>query len=301
MTARLIVALLTPLDTSLRCQVDLLARHCHRLLNKGVDGLALFGTTGYGPSFSTSERIEALEGLIAAGVPADRLLVGTSAASLADTIQLTRHAANTGCTGSFVMPPFFFHGTSDEGVEDMYVRLLDAAASESLRLYLYNLPQFHGAPIAIDLLGKLSARYPACIAGIKDSSGDWHYLEALLRTYPNLEVYTGIEPLLPQALEAGGAGAITGLSNLVPGLLRRLCQTADTPTRTAALVETQHLVDALPRTAIIETLAGLMATLSGEPSWQNMPPPLRPIPRSQLIAVARSYEEHNEWGLQAAS
>ena len=72
------------MDPDLRCRVDLLAPHCQRLLARGVDGLALFGTTGFGPVFSASQRTAILDELIAAGVPADRLLVGTTAASLAD-------------------------------------------------------------------------------------------------------------------------------------------------------------------------------------------------------------------------
>ena len=301
MKPRLFVALLTPLDPDLRCRIDLLAPHCQNLLARGADGLALFGTTGFGPVFSTPQRTAILEDLIAAGVPADSLIVGTTAASLADMIRLTRHAVEQGCAGCFAMPPFFFRHGSAEGIADLYVRLIEGTAEDRLRLYLYNIPAFHGFPIPIDMLGDLHAKYPGTIAGLKDSSGDWSVVEALLAAYPRLEIYTGIEPMLPRAIDAGGAGAISGVANLVPSLLRALCQAGDEPGRTAALKRTQTLVDALPQDAILPALAGLMAHLSKEPAWANMPPPLRPLPAEQLQSIAEPYREHNEWDPQAAS
>ncbi len=251
--------------------------------------------------FPASQRTAILDELIAAGVPADRLLVGTTAASLADMVQLTRHAVDQGCAGCFVMPPFFFRNGPAEGVADLYVRLIEGAAQDRLRLYLYNIPAFHGISIPIDMLGELHAQYPGTIAGLKDSSGDWSLVQALLAAYPNLEIYTGIEPMLPRSIDAGGAGAISGIANLVPSLLRALCQTGNDPGRTAALKHTQTLIDALPHDAILPALTGLMARMSNEPAWANMPPPLQPLPSEQLQSVAKSYWEHNEWDLQVAS
>ena len=301
MKPRLFVALLTPLDPDLRCRIDLLAAHCQRLLDRGVDGLALFGTTGFGPVFSTPQRTAILENLIAAGVPADRFIVGTTAASLADMIQLTQHAVGQGCAGCFAMPPFFFRNGPAEGVTDLYARLIEGADDDRLRLYLYNIPAFHDFSIPIDMLGVLRDRYPNTIAGLKDSSGDWSLVQALIAAYPDLDIYTGIETMLPRAIDAGGAGAISGIANLVPTLLRTLCQAADEPGREGALKHTQTLADALPQDAILETLACLMAGLSKEPAWANMPPPLRPLPAKQLQSIAEPYWQHNEWNPQAAS
>ena len=299
-TPRLYVALLTPLDRKIECRTDLLATHCRRLLGCGVDGLALFGTTGFGPVLSTPQRMGVLESLVEAGIAANRLIVGTSAASMADMVRLTRHAAEAGCAGCFVMPPFFFPEGQADGVADSYAHLIEATGNDRLRLYLYNIPAFHPAPIPVHLVGQLYNRFPATIAGIKDSSGNREYLHNLLGSYPQLEIYTGIEPLLPEAIDAGGAGAITGLANLVPRLLRRLCGPSS-PDRRAALEQIKPLVNALPSDAILPALAQLMALLSDETAWQNLPPPLRRIRGDVMQPLAQLYREHSEWSLQAAS
>ena len=198
------------------------------------------------------------------------------------------------------MPPFFFPEGQADGVADSYAHLIESTADDRLRLYLYNIPAFHPTQIPIHLVGQLYNRFPATIAGIKDSSGNREYLHDLLDSYPQLEIYTGIEPLLPEAIDAGGAGAITGLANLVPRLLRRLCGPGS-PDRSAALEQIKPLVNALPSDAILPALAQLMALLSEETDWQNLPPPLRRIPSDVMQPLAELYREHSEWSLQAAS
>lgn len=60
-------AVLTPMHSDFTCNHRKLASHCFELIQQGCTGVALFGTTGEGPSFSLSERVEALENLILIG------------------------------------------------------------------------------------------------------------------------------------------------------------------------------------------------------------------------------------------
>ena len=72
-------AMLTPLDRNGGVDHRLLADHARRLLAQGIDGLAPFGTTGEGQSFGVGERAAGLSALLAAGIPAQRLVAGTDA------------------------------------------------------------------------------------------------------------------------------------------------------------------------------------------------------------------------------
>src|SRR5260221_12397640 len=60
-------ALLTPLDASGGVDHDLLVAHARSLQRQGVDGVAPFGTTGEGQSFSVAERVAGVEALLTAG------------------------------------------------------------------------------------------------------------------------------------------------------------------------------------------------------------------------------------------
>ncbi|SVB25634.1 uncharacterized protein METZ01_LOCUS178488, partial [marine metagenome] len=53
-------AALTPLNTDYSINKELFLKHCNSLLSEGLDGLAIFGTTGEGNSFNVNEKIEAV-------------------------------------------------------------------------------------------------------------------------------------------------------------------------------------------------------------------------------------------------
>src|ERR1700694_3229670 len=73
------------------------------LLGNGCDGLNVLGTTGEATSFSVDQRMGVMSAYHAESLPMDRLMVGTGAAALADTVTLTRHAAKLGFGGALVL------------------------------------------------------------------------------------------------------------------------------------------------------------------------------------------------------
>src|SRR5664279_521137 len=95
-------ATLTPFDAEGKPDHVRLATHAKRLLANGIDGIALFGTTGEGQSLSLSERRAGLDALLAAGIPASQIVAGTGCAALPETIELTLHAVQAGCAGALV-------------------------------------------------------------------------------------------------------------------------------------------------------------------------------------------------------
>src|SRR5262249_61622090 len=62
------------------------------LLGHGCDGLNVLGTTGEATSFSLEQRKRVMTAYRDAGLPLDRLMVGTGAAAGAPAGALTRHA-----------------------------------------------------------------------------------------------------------------------------------------------------------------------------------------------------------------
>ena len=149
-------ATLTPLDARGSVDVGRLATHIRDLFAHGVEGVAPFGTTGEFPSFSAAERMQGLEGLLAAGIPAARIVPGTGAAALTDAVALTKHAVRSGTPRCLIVPPFFFKDVSDDAVFAYYARLIDAVGEPSLRVYLYHIPQFSGVALKPDVVARLA-------------------------------------------------------------------------------------------------------------------------------------------------
>ncbi|HEY5302332.1 MAG TPA: dihydrodipicolinate synthase family protein, partial [Acetobacteraceae bacterium] len=78
-------AVLTPMNADLSVDLDRMAAHCRWLLANGCNGLAVLGTTGEANSLGIDERLAVLEGLVARGIPAAKMMPGTGTTALTDT------------------------------------------------------------------------------------------------------------------------------------------------------------------------------------------------------------------------
>jgi 4-hydroxy-tetrahydrodipicolinate synthase len=247
------------------------------LFAAGVDGIALFGTTGEGQSFSVAERLAGLEALLDAGIDPARIIVGTACAALPETIELTRHAVACGCAGALVLPPFFFKDVSDDGVYASYARVIDTVADARLRLFLYHIPQVTGVPIADAVIARLVTAYSKVIAGVKDSEGNLEHTLRILAAFPELAIFVGHEPHLLAALAAGGVGTICGIANLYPRLIRRLFDRALEPGHREDLARVERLIAVVEPFPLFAAFKALQAELTGDSAWNALRPPLVPL------------------------
>src|SRR4029077_17744602 len=114
MTARklrgVIAAIATPIDEAGTPDTARATKLARFLLDNGCDGLNVLGTTGEATSFSLDERKRVMSAYKDAGLPMERLMVGTGAAAVSDAVALTRHAAAVGFAGALVLPPFYYKG-----------------------------------------------------------------------------------------------------------------------------------------------------------------------------------------------
>ena len=264
-------ALLTPLNADLGIDHARLAAHCKSLIARGCPGVTAFGTTGEGPSFSMAERKEAIEQLIAYGIPAAQIMVSTSCAALPETLELTRHAVSAGVHGCLMLPPFFLKGVSDQGVIDSYRYVIDGMGQDlpKLKLYLYHIPQVTGVSLSHHVIATLKQQYPDTILGIKDSACTTAHSIGLANAFmqgkaPKLAVYVGFEPDLPELARRGSSGAISGLANFMPRVVQRLVTQPDAPTTPAERARVVHLIELLGDYSLMPALKAIMAILSSE-------------------------------------
>ncbi len=284
-------ATLTPLDGGGELDRDRFAAHVRTLLDSGVDGVAPFGTTGEGQSFTAAERKSGIEHLLNAGVPASRMLPATGCAALREAVDLCRHAIAAGCVGVLVVPPFFFKGIGDDGVAASYSRLIDDVADPRLKLYLYHIPQISGVAVGYGAIDRLIARFGTTIAGVKDSAGDFEHTLGLVRRFPSLNILTGHEPHLPDVMAAGGAGTICGIANLFPGLLRRVHDATSDAERAPSLAKVRRLVRALEAHSIIPAIKTACGLLRNDPAWFALREPLVALDASARATLGAALRE----------
>jgi 4-hydroxy-tetrahydrodipicolinate synthase len=279
-------ASLTPLRPDLSIDLPLLIEHCRWQLARGCHGIALFGTTGEGTSFGVGERKAALEAVIAAGIPAATLMVGSGCAAFTDTVELSKHAVKQGCPGVLTLPPFFFKGLGEEGLFRCFAELVERVGDARLRVYLYNIPQLSAVKFPVKVIERLLKAFPIAIAGLKDSSGDWTSTKEYLDASPGWGLFTGWDPHLREVVRLGGAGTISGMPNINMAGLRALYDNrtkpegADLEATATTLIK---LVDAAPPTA---GLRAVLAHYTGKESWLIRRPPLEQNREQENAVVA---------------
>ncbi|MCB4823526.1 dihydrodipicolinate synthase family protein [Roseicella aerolata] len=282
-------AAVTPLTADLSPDHAQFVVHARRLLAEGCDGIALLGTTGEANSFSTGERMALLEVAVAAGIAPERLLPGTGVAALTETVALTRHALSLGVATVVMLPPFYYKGVTEDGLFASYAEVVQRVDDPRLRVVLYHIPQFSAVPIPFAVIERLRAAFPGTFAGIKDSSGDFANMTALVERFPGFAVLAGADPLMLPLLQKGGAGCITATSNLVAADLAFVFRHFADPDRAAEVEAAQARVvvarNRVSRFAQIGSIRTLLGERYGEPGWRRQRPPLVPLSAEESAAL----------------
>src|ERR1043165_7585137 len=172
----------TPFDKDLKPDPERFIAHCKWLISQNC-GLAVFGTNSEANSLSVEEKLELLDALIGAGVDPRRMMPGTGTCALTDTVRLTERAVRAGCAGVLMLPPFYYKGVSDDGLYRYFSEVIERVGDANLRIYLYHIPPVAIVGLSPQLIERLLKAYPAAIAGIKDSSGDWTNTKTLLEAF----------------------------------------------------------------------------------------------------------------------
>jgi 4-hydroxy-tetrahydrodipicolinate synthase len=284
------VPALTPFNADLSVATERFVAHCQWLLDEGAAGLAVFGTTSEANSLSLGERMESLERLIEHGISPDRLMPGTGCCALPDTVALTRHAVERGCLGVLLLPPFYYKGVSDDGLFASVSEVIQRVADERLRIYLYHIPPMASVGFSLSLIERLLKDYPRIIVGIKDSSGDWKNTEALLRTFPELEVFPGSETFLLDALRLGGAGCISATANVNVAAMHALLQAWRTPAADALQQKITAVRAAIQKLPAVAANKAILAHFKTTPEWGTVRPPLSPLANEAKTQLFQSLE-----------
>lgn len=266
------VALSTPFNEDRSIDLPRLVAHGRQSLADGCTSLTVFGTTGEGASLGLNERQRVLGALMGAGVdPGTQLVVGIASANVEDAIAQGRAGLLVECPSFLLAPPFYFKDPGDEGLFDWIAAVLMGLGPKARNVILYHIPQVTSVGLSIELVDRLKKAFPDQVKGVKDSSGDWNNTQALLKYHGDLHILVGDERLLARAMNQGASGAITGMANVAPDLMRRLIEGIEEP-RMNAMVEE---VLTLPVASAVKALVGHRR--NDPVAWSRMRAPLRSL------------------------
>jgi 4-hydroxy-tetrahydrodipicolinate synthase len=277
-------AALTPIDADLQPNAEKAVPYYRELLDRGCDGINVLGTTGEAMSFSADQRVRYMEALASSGLPMERMMAGTGAASLGDAARLTRAAIEFGFAAVLVMPPFFFREVSDDGIAVFFAALFDRVDPPARSVLLYNFPRMTGFALHADLIDRLAAQSNDRIFGMKDSSNDPQLQTDVTARNPGFAVFPGSESDLPAAKKRGVAGCISGSVALWPELARAVFESGDE----AQARELTRRRAALGGVPLVAAMRYLTASLRGDPDWGRAMPPQQTLSPSERRRIDRA-------------
>jgi len=211
----IIPPMVTPLVDKDQLDIEGLERLINHILEGGVHGLFVLGTTGEAPSLSYRLRRELIQRScreVGGRVP---VLVGITDTSFAESVHIARLAADAGAAAVVLAPPYYFPAGQPELLE----YLMHLTPQLPLPLFLYNMPSHTKLFFEPETVRK-AADIPS-IVGLKDSSGNmiyFHQLRLLFEDRQEFSLLVGPEELLAETLLLGGHGGVSGGANMFPEL-----------------------------------------------------------------------------------
>ncbi len=281
-----IAAIATAIDEKGVPDRDRALKLARYLLENGCDGLNVLGTTGEATSFSLAERMGLMSAYREAGMPMDRLMVGTGAAAVSDAIALTRHAAELGFAGALILPPFYYKGVPDDGLAAYVDAIVKATADKPIPIYLYHFPAQSGLPWHLALIKRLVDAHGPRIVGLKDSSGDMPFAREAAKVASGFAVFPSNEAALIEARSGIFAGVISATANCNPDLCARAWQEGDQ----AALDQAVTIRKLFDGKALVSGVKALLAHIHGDPALARVKPPLAAFPAADQAAVLAGYD-----------
>ncbi|EPE94743.1 dihydrodipicolinate synthase family protein [Rhizobium grahamii] len=262
------VALATPFDADGRIATNLMISQARKCLADGCESITLFGTTGEGSSIGSQEREEVLTAFLGAGISANQIVAGVLVDAAEDAAAQAGHALSRGVRNILLAPPCYFKNVSDDGLFKWFSAVFAILGDKARDVIAYNIPSVTMVPLTVSLIGRLRAAFPAVMAGVKDSSGDWPFTESLLKEHGDLIILIGDERHLGRGVRLGGQGAISGMANFLPREVKRMADDGMDDTRIEEFVE--ELLK-YPVTAAVKVM---VAHRTDEKAWLAVRPPL---------------------------
>ncbi len=219
----IIPPLVTPLKDDRHLDYGSLELLVNHLLEGGVHGIFVLGTTGECTSLSYSIRkslLQAVAKQVNGRVP---VLVGITDTAPRESLDFAGIAADAGADAVVAAPPYYF-GLAQEELVTYYT---DLAERCPLPLFVYNMPSHTKTMISIDTARKV-AEHPN-VVGFKDSSANGTFFNGLIYAFRYREDFTllmGPEEMMAQAVLMGGHGGISGGANMFPKLYVQLFHAA---------------------------------------------------------------------------
>jgi N-acetylneuraminate lyase len=217
----LIAATTTSFTGSGEICTDVIGPMIDRLIESGVDGLYVCGSTGEGMSLTCDERKRVVEATVEAAKGRVPVIVQVGHNSLKDARGLAEHAALNGAAAISATCPSYFKIGETETLVACMAEI--ATAAPQTPFYYYHIPSLTGSSIDVaDFLRRGGDKIESLV-GLKYTDTLLHQFQQCLHLdRGRFNVLWGCDEMLLGALATGARGAIGSTYNIAAPLYKRL-------------------------------------------------------------------------------
>ena len=211
----IIPAVITPLTNDGRFNEKAMRKLLNYLIDGGVHGLFVVGTTGEFYGLTPEEKRDIFEITIDETKGRVPVYAGTNGITTRETVMLTQIAEECRVDAVSVLTPMFLAPSQDQLIRHYQT----IAENTSLPVVMYNNPAKTSVNLNPATVAKLAEVQN--IVGIKDSSGDLTVTAEYIRLTQHMDdfsVLMGRDTLIYGALCYGATGSIAACANVAPGL-----------------------------------------------------------------------------------
>jgi 1-pyrroline-4-hydroxy-2-carboxylate deaminase len=189
-----------------------MAEHCNWLLDNGCTGIVALGSLGEGATLAFDEKLDILRTCVRAVRGRGPVVASISALTTSEAVSLAKAAADLGCDGLMVLPPYVYQGDWRE----MKSHVSAVFEATPLSAMLYNNPVAYGTDFLPEQIQELAAEHENFEA-VKESSTDARRVSAIRALLDRrLEISVGVDDAVLEAIGVGATGWIAGLANALP-------------------------------------------------------------------------------------
>jgi 1-pyrroline-4-hydroxy-2-carboxylate deaminase len=187
-----------------------IARRAKWLIESGCTGIVALGSLGEAATLTSSDKQSVLE-TVRSAIDAP-LVAAISGLSTAETVALAKMAADSGCDGLMVLPPYLYRGDWRE----MKTHVAAIFRATPLSCMLYNNPVAYGTDFTPEQIAELASKHSNLMA-VKESSTDVRRVTAICSLIADrLALFVGVDDAIVEGIAAGATGWIAGLVNAFP-------------------------------------------------------------------------------------
>lgn len=202
----------TAFDEDLNIDHAFVAKHAAWLVDNGCTAIIAPGSLGESATLTFDEKGALWSTLVNA--VRDRVPVAAAIASLstAEAVALAKRAAELGCAGLMVLPPYVYRGDWPE----MKAHVEAVFRATNLSCMLYNNPVAYGTDFLPEQIRELAGEHEN-FAAVKESSTDVRritWIKELLGE--RLDISVGVDDAIVEGSAAGAVGWVAGLVNALP-------------------------------------------------------------------------------------